>query len=200
MLRNLMLRNLMLRNLKLRNERGNVLLIFLLSTAISTLAVFSFYYTRNTTFIANSVLQTTGNNIQRVQANLVSTLNNPLAWYETYRAFANGDLNRCMTDSTYSCPRRTNPLLIMNGMGAAFYNATNANVGFTNTGAFCATFGMASNQGCQLRFNVTWTPECPPNGACPMPSIVVNMDLVTVGYSGVYSINPTPYRYVLRIQ
>lgn len=182
-----------------KNQKGNVLVIFLLSMAIATLAVFSFYYTRNSAFIANSVLQTTSANIQVMQSNLVGMLNNPLAWAETYKAAANGNLIRCMTDLTFDCPRSSTPLVMMNGLGDVYYDATAGTTGFTNTATICSRYGLADNAGCQLRFTVTWTPECPPNGTCIMPSIVVNMDLVMTGYTGVYSINPEPYRYVLRI-
>jgi hypothetical protein len=186
-------------NLNLNNERGNLLIIFLLAMAISTLAVFSFYYTRTTSFIANSVLQSTGANIQVMQANLVSFIYNPLAFSETLADPVNGTLKSCMMDATFDCPQGNFSIVLRDGRGGVFYDSTLANTGFDFNAIVCSTYNTSNAGGCQLRFDVTWSPECPPTGPCFMPSIVFNMNLALSGYKGVYAINPAPYRYVLRI-
>ncbi|HEX7672809.1 MAG TPA: hypothetical protein VF412_01490 [Bdellovibrio sp.] len=61
-------------------------------------------------------------------------------------------------------------VIVVGPDGTKLTDATNASFGFTKDGSTCTTYDATSGSDeCPFRFDVTWTPICPPSGSCANP-------------------------------
>ncbi len=182
----------------LQNQQGGFVISILLSLLIIMVSVYVLIPDGNSS-TRLSRQQEFDANIIKAQYDLLSYLNNPLSWRKTFQdTVKNPNLNSCLTVSTYNCPNVVSPLIINDSSGNSYYNSSAGSPqGIDLNGVICASYGAFP---CQLRYNLTWQPQCPPSGACIQPPIVITFTLSsTATVFLTVLINPSRFNYQMRI-
>lgn len=159
--------------MKLRNQSGGILIAFIFCLGIAVMTI-GFYYS-NQFFIRkinySKLLYLKG--FEAIHDSVINVLFSPLAYVKTATDPANGDLERCLRDSTYLCPTGTRPLSLYlddSAPGSPWLSML-ANQGLSPDLSSCNTFPSIE---CPFRYDLKWVAECELNQAsCSLPIVNV---------------------------
>lgn len=108
---------------------------------------------------------------------ITSSLKSQQGWNNSVTSslnkIGNANLASCVSDVTYDCPKGSHPFSVVDDLGQVVVDSSNANNGLDSNFASCTTYNPTSESGCYMRYDLTWTPECPDTGPCTTPPIVV---------------------------
>lgn len=183
-----------------KNSDGNLLIIMVLILLIISLNVWLLISPSMLASSKVTIQKGIEENIEIVQYSLLGMLTDARSWRQTYIAAENGNLSRCMSDPTFVCPEGTFPLVVKDATGAIQFDSRSDANGFDLYGAPCATYATAGQDLCQLRYKISWTPDCAMPSLCRMPSIILTLTLSTnfaIGTS--VPINTSRYMVKLKV-
>jgi hypothetical protein len=159
-------------------ERGNILLGLL---TVILLGIIEASYFFDTVANSHSVTQKrylTQGSVKEILSTADQALESPKALMNSVRGPLNktgGDLERCMSDGTYDCPKAGGPFSIyLEDPTIVFSNAVAPDSGLSNSLQPCSGYSNSQDFICISKLKLVWKPTCPAVGACTLPPIDVS--------------------------
>ena len=184
-------------------ESGNIVLV-LLFAVMAIFASFEAATSIGAFGLSQSASQSSALALVEAQrASLARALEDPEALTQTIYAPENAgplgggaNLQRCISDPRYDCPRGSHDLLVYGQTANQFAAIPNAIAGsnffgfglnstctdarcarFVSNYAVCDSFQAVGNVACPARYHTTWAPICVGAGKCFSPQIMLQADL-----------------------
>jgi prepilin-type N-terminal cleavage/methylation domain-containing protein len=160
--------------------------------------------TMNYRLVKQNAMVATPIQLDTFRRNLIALTLANSSWDMTTKTGVNPASMSCLTSSGTPCIPSSSgqSFAIYDSSGNLYYDATTPGNGLTASGQLCpsasnqnsfnAAIG-AGNDNCPFRFNLTWTPICPPSGPCLNPQVMVKADLVYNPATRSLTLNPGHY-------